>query len=226
MVGISGLHFHTLCEQGCDDLVATINVVEEKFGDILRRPEVVYLNLGGGHWITKEGYDRGSLTQLIRRLQEQYNLTIYLEPGEAVAIHSGVLVAKVLDIHQNGAVVNAILNVSATAHMPDVLEMPYRPELFRLSGREKASKNGKRKYRITGNTCLAGDQIGDYCFSRSLAVNDALCFNDMAHYTMVKTTFFNGVQHPSIYLLPLHSDKPELIKKYHYADYLGLKQKH
>jgi len=222
LVGISGLHFHTLCEQGLQDLLDTVKVVEDKFGDILSKPQITYLNLGGGHWITKDGYDRDGLVSLILRLQKKYNLTIYLEPGEALAIHSGLLVAKVLDIHQNGSVINAILNVSATAHMPDVLEMPYRPDVF--CDRKKVTGTGSYQYRLTGNTCLAGDQIGDYSFPRPLKIGEQLIFNDMAHYTMVKTTFFNGVQHPQIYYLPSGCDTPQLLKGFSYNDFLRLKK--
>lgn len=221
--GISGLHFHSLCEQGFSDLRKTINAIEKRLGWLLSSPTITYLNLGGGHWITKDGYDRAGLIQLIQRLQAEYSLDIYLEPGEAVAIHSGVLIGTVLDLHQNGDTHNAILDLSATAHMPDVLEMPYRPEVYRIATREKASSDGPHQYRITGNTCLAGDQIGDYAFQTPLAVGDRLCFNDMAHYTMVKTTFFNGVKHPSIYLLQENSGSPKALREFSYQDYLSLK---
>ena len=220
--GISGLHFHTLCEQGVDDLAVTLQAVEEQFGWFLQRPETTYLNLGGGHWITKPGYDRAALVRLIIRLREKYQLTVYLEPGEAVAIHSGILIATVLDLHRNGATTNALLDVSATAHMPDVLEMPYRPDVYALRTGEAAGTAGAYTYRLTGNTCLAGDQIGDYAFSTPLQVGDRLCFNDMAHYTMVKTTFFNGVRHPAIYLH--RADQPPLaLRSFSYEDYLHLK---
>ena len=221
--GIEGLHFHTLCEQGVEDLQKTVRAVEEQFGDFLRSSQMSYLNLGGGHWITKEGYDQEALITLIRYLSETYQLQVYLEPGEAVAIHSGVLVASVLDLHVNGGVTNAILDVSATAHMPDVLEMPYRPDVYLPSGEEATVSGSRHCYRLTGNTCLAGDQIGDYCFSRPLEVGDKLIFNDMAHYTMVKTTFFNGVQHPDIMLLT-DAGALELLRSFSFQDYLFLKQ--
>ncbi len=221
MEGISGLHFHTLCEQGLEDLEKTVAAVEESFGSFLSREEIKYLNLGGGQWITKDGYDRSGLGSLIQRLSEKYNLQIYLEPGEAVAIHSGVLVSTVLDLHKNGNVTNAILDVSATAHMPDVLEMPYRPDVYLPTGEQPADR-GAYLYRLGGNTCLAGDQIGDYGFSRPLEVGDRLILNDMVHYTMVKTTFFNGVRHPSIHLLKTSGDL-ECLRDFCYADYKGLK---
>ncbi len=219
--GISGLHFHTLCEQGLDDLADTIQAVEEKFGWLLSQEQICYLNLGGGHWITKDGYDREGLVRLIQELTTKYQLQVYLEPGEAVAIHSGILVGTVLDLHRNGDVTNAILDLSATAHMPDVLEMPYRPDVY-LDG-TLALESGEHLYRLTGNTCLAGDQIGDYAFHRSLQVGDQIVFNDMAHYTMVKTTFFNGVKHPAIHLH--HTDGSlSTLREYSYQDYLALKK--
>lgn len=221
--GISGLHFHTLCEQGLEDLEITVQAVESSFGDLLSTDQIKYLNLGGGHWITKDGYDREGLISLIKRLTETYRLQVYLEPGEAVAIHSGVLVATVLDLHKSGEIVNAILDISATAHMPDVLEMPYRPDVYRVSCGSEALKSGESIYRLTGNTCLAGDQIGDYAFNTPLKVGDRLCFNDMAHYTVVKTTFFNGVKHPSIQLLKADGGL-EILKEFKFEDYLGLKR--
>ena len=221
--GISGLHFHTLCEQGFEDLEATVAVVEERFGTFLKSEEITYLNLGGGHWITKPNYDRVGLVRLIQRLSREYQVEVYLEPGEAVAIHSGVLVATVLDLVENGEVCNAILDVSATAHMPDVLEMPYRPEVYRADTQELAGTQGEYCYRLAGNSCLAGDQIGDYSFAEPLQVGDRLLFNDMAHYTMVKTTFFNGVRHPEIALLTTDGER-QVLRQFSYDDYLALKQ--
>jgi len=221
--GISGLHFHTLCEQGFDDLARTVQAVEERFGWLLSQPQITYLNLGGGHWVTKGEYDREGLISLVQRLRQDYALEIYLEPGEAVAIHSGILVGTVLDLHESGGVNNAILDLSATAHMPDVLEMPYRPEAFRVAGQEQGGEKGAHTYRLTGNTCLAGDQIGDYSYSSALQVGERICFNDMAHYTMVKTTFFNGVKHPTIYLLPATSDKLQVLREFSFQDYVSLK---
>ena len=217
--GLSGLHFHTLCEQGVEDLEKTLEVVEQKCASLLHRMK--YLNLGGGHWITKPGYGVDRLITLIRRLRETYDIEVYLEPGEAVAIHSGVLVARVLDIHQNGCVKNALLDVSATAHMPDVLEMPYRPDVYDVRDGREAQETGEYEYRLTGCTCLAGDQIGDYAFAQPLSVGDLVLFNDMAHYTLVKTTFFNGVKHPDIYVL--REEECLLMKEYSYRDYRALK---
>lgn len=221
--GISGLHFHTLCEQGVDDLQKTVEAVEQSFGWLLSRPEINYLNLGGGHWITKPDYDCDCLVELVRRLSEQYSLQIWLEPGEAVAIHSGVLVSSVLDLVENGEVTNVILDISATAHMPDVLEMPYRPEVFLTDGDSGENPHKKEyTYRLTGNTCLAGDVIGDYSFSQQLRVGDRIIFDDMAHYTTVKSTFFNGVKHPSIQLIK-KDGSVECLRQFEYDDFFRLK---
>ena len=220
--GLSGLHFHTLCEQNSDDLEATVAALEEKYGEILKRPEITYLNLGGGHWITKPFYDQEKLIRIVKHLRETYDLEIWLEPGEAVVIHSGVLLASVFDIVKNGEVTNVILDVSATAHMPDVLEMPYRPDVFTLKG-EKATESGNYLYRLGGCTCLASDVVGDYAFNQSLEVGDKLIFDDMAHYTMVKSTFFNGVQHPSIQLLT-KSREVQCLREFSFEDYLRLKK--
>lgn len=210
--GISTLHFHTLCEQGFDDLSSTMQAVEESFGYLLEKPEITELNLGGGHWITKPDYDRDSLIQLTLDLREKYNLSdLWLEPGEAIAIHTGTLVSTVLDSVQNGDTRIAILDVSATAHMPDVLEMPYRPDVL------ESSESG-HLYSLAGPTCLAGDVIGDYHFPRALQPGDTLTFDDMAHYTMVKTTTFNGVPHPAIVLTDGET-LPEVIRTFTYEDF-------
>lgn len=217
--GLSGLHFHTLCEQGSDDLESTLAAVDEKFGHLLRSPQFTYLNMGGGHWITKPDYDRERLIRLVREAREKYNLKVWLEPGEAIAIHTGVLRCEVIDVFESMGHRHAILDISATGHMPDVLEMPYRPDVFlKERGRparitespailikgETYIKAGDTPstttYRLGGPTCLAGDVFGDYTFPRPLVPGDTLVFDDMAHYTMVKTTTFNGVKHPSIVL--------------------------
>jgi carboxynorspermidine decarboxylase len=189
--GVSGLHFHTLCQQNSDDLETTLHAVEEKFGEWL--PQMEWINFGGGHHITREDYDIPRLEACIKRMQEKYGLEVYLEPGEAVALNAGYLVTSVLDIHENFMEI-AILDTSATCHMPDVLEMPYRPPL--LESGEAGEK--PYTYRLGGQTCLTGDIIGDYSFDQPLKSGDRLVFTDMAIYSMVKTTTFNGMPLPTI----------------------------
>jgi carboxynorspermidine decarboxylase len=189
--GVSGLHFHTLCQQNSDDLETTLHAVEEKFGEWL--PQMEWINFGGGHHITREDYDIPRLEACIKRMQEKYGLEVYLEPGEAVALNAGYLVTSVLDIHENFMEI-AILDTSATCHMPDVLEMPYRPPL--LESGEAGEK--PYTYRLGGQTCLTGDVIGDYSFDQPLKSGDRLVFTDMAIYSMVKTTTFNGMPLPTI----------------------------
>ena len=193
--GISGLHFHTLCENDSFALEKTLHAVYNAFGDILSLPHIRWLNMGGGHHITKPDYDRDHLVGLIQDARRRYNLEVILEPGEAAAIHTGVLVTTVMDIHRNNRDI-AILDTSATAHMPDTLEMPYRPDIW------GAGRPGEKPhlYRLGGQTCLAGDVMGDYSFDRPLHRGDRLVFDDMGHYTMVKTTSFNGMPVPSIVL--------------------------
>ena len=189
--GIDGLHFHTLCEQNSDALRRTIPHVEEKFGPYLK--QMKWLNFGGGHHITRDDYDIESLVQSIIYMRDKYDLKINLETGEAIALNTGYLAGTVLDIVNNGMDI-AILDASAACHMPDVLEMPYRPNII------GAAKPGEKKYtyRLGGNTCLSGDIIGDYSFDQPLNPGDRLVFTDMAHYTMVKNNTFNGVNLPSI----------------------------
>ncbi|MDQ0230888.1 carboxynorspermidine decarboxylase [Metabacillus malikii] len=189
--GVSGLHFHTLCQQNSDDLETTLRAVEEKFGKWL--PQMEWINFGGGHHITRDDYDIPRLEACIRKMQEQYNLEVYLEPGEAVALNAGYLITSVLDLNKNGIDI-AILDTSATCHMPDVLEMPYRPPL--LGSGEPGEK--PYTYRLGGQTCLTGDVIGDYSFDQPLKSGDRLIFEDMAIYTMVKTNTFNGMALPAI----------------------------
>lgn len=191
--GIEGLHFHTLCEQNSDALIETLGAVEARFGAVL--PQMKWVNFGGGHHITRSDYDRQALVDCIRRFREKYKTEVYLEPGEAVAYHAGFLVASVLDIVHNGIDI-ALLDASAACHMPDVLEMPYRPPL------RASALPGEKPYacRLAGATCLAGDIIGDYSFDRPLAVGDKLIFEDMAIYSMVKNNTFNGMCLPSIAL--------------------------
>jgi carboxynorspermidine decarboxylase len=210
---VSGLHFHTMCEQGADVLERTVQKVEEKFGEYLYG--LKWLNLGGGHHITKDGYETDRLAAIINRLQDKYDLSVYIEPGEAVALNAGYLVSTVLDtITTDGGKALAITDASAACHMPDVLEMPYRPEIIG-AGRpaEKAFT-----YRLGGPTCLAGDVMGDYSFDAPLAAGDKLVFLDMAIYTMVKNNTFNGMKLPSVILLKTDGSF-ETVKTFGYEDF-------
>ena len=211
--GIEGLHFHTLCEQNADALVETLAAVEKKFGRFFDR--IKWLNMGGGHHITRPDYDRELLINTVVNLREKYGFEVYLEPGEAIALNAGYLVTTVLDTFRNGMDI-AITDASAACHMPDVLEMPYRPNI-QGSGmpNEKAFT-----YRLGGNTCLAGDIIGDYSFDRALADGDRLVFEDMAIYSMCKNNTFNGIALPSIYLLHENGELV-LIKEFGYRDFKG-----
>lgn len=209
--GIDGLHFHTMCEQGADVLERTLPHVEEKFGFLFDR--IKWLNFGGGHHITKPGYDVDRLIACVKRIREQYGLEVYLEPGEAAALNAGWLVTTVLDTFANGCDI-AITDASAACHMPDVLEMPYRPEMI------GAGMPGEKRYtyRLGGNTCLAGDVIGDYSFDERLNVGERLVFCDMAIYSMCKNNTFNGMPLPSIYLLR-ESGELSLIRRFGYEDF-------
>ncbi len=209
---IRGLHFHALCGQGADVLERALVAVEEGFGPALERVE--WVNFGGGHHITRAGYDVERLCALISRFRERYGVDVYLEPGEAIGWETGVLVASVLDVVRN-VIDIAILDTSATAHMPDVLEMPYRPEV------RGAGRPGEKpySYRLGGLTCLAGDVIGDYSFDEPLGVGDRVVFEDMIHYTMVKTTTFNGVRLPSIALFDPETDRLRVVREFDYDDY-------
>lgn len=210
--GISGLHFHSLCEHDLPPLMRTLVAVEEKFGPWLGKME--WINFGGGHHITRPGYQVDELIALIKDFATRYDVQVYLEPGEAVAIHSGALVAEVLDLPWNG-MNQAILDTSATCHMPDILEMPYRPVVL---GADMPDIH-PHVYRLGGMTCLAGDVIGDYSFPERLKVGQRLIFDDMAHYTMVKTTTFNGIGLPSIALWNSNTDELEVIKEFGYEDF-------
>ncbi len=209
--GITGLHFHTLCELNADALKRTLEAVTEKFNPYIRA--IKWINFGGGHHITRNDYDLDMLCCLIDDVKTDYNVAVYLEPGEAIALNAGVLVASVLDIVSNEMDI-AILDTSAAAHMPDVLEMPYRPDIL------GAGKPGEfpHTYRLGGLTCLAGDVIGDYSFPEPLAVGSKLVFLDMAHYTMVKNNTFNGVRLPSIAIRD-RSERIERIRAFHYENY-------
>lgn len=195
IASLDGLHFHTLCEQNADDLAKTLDAVEAKFGDVLH--EMKWLNFGGGHHITRADYDRELLKECILRMKERYGLEIYLEPGEAVALNAGLLITEVLEIAENGMEI-AILDTSAACHMPDVLEMPYRPPLKNAG--EPGDSRKPYVYRLAGPTCLAGDVIGDYSFEVPLQRGSRLEFQDMAIYTMVKNNTFNGMKLPDIVL--------------------------
>lgn len=209
--GVSGLHFHTLCQQNADDLETTLHAVEENFGKWL--PQMEWINFGGGHHITRNDYDIPLLEKCIKRMQDTYGLEVYLEPGEAVALDAGYLVTTVLDTIKNGIDI-AILDTSATCHMPDVLEMPYRPPLF------ESGEPGEKlyTYRLGGPTCLAGDIIGDYSFDQPLKPGDRLIFGDMAIYTMVKNTTFNGMPLPTIAVKKKDGDC-EIIRQFGYEDF-------
>ncbi|MDA3970776.1 MAG: carboxynorspermidine decarboxylase [Desulfobulbaceae bacterium] len=210
--GISGLHLHTLCEKGADSLARTAKVFELQFQDIL--PHMSWLNFGGGHLITAPDYDLDLLCEVITHFRSTYGLSIYLEPGEAIAINTGVLVTTVLDIIDNDGPI-AILDASVACHMPDVLEMPYRPEI------RGAGVQGELAYtyRLGGVSCLAGDVLGDYSFKTALQPGDRLIIEDMSHYTMVKTTTFNGVRLPTIALYRSEGDDLKIIRKFAYEDY-------
>lgn len=210
--GVEGLHFHTLCEQLFEPLERTARVFEERFGEFL--PGMKWLNLGGGHHITREGYDIDGLVELVRYFREKYDLEVYLEPGEAIALNTGILVGEVLDIVRNEMEI-AILDVSVTCHMPDVLEMPYRPAIHNgFDPEEKA-----HGYRLGGPSCLAGDIIGDWSFGEPLHIGGRLAFLDMAHYTMVKNTTFNGIRLPSICTFEPETEELKVVRSFGYEDF-------
>ena len=210
---LDGFHFHTLCEQNADDLAKTLEAVEEKFGPWLSK--IKWLNMGGGHHITRDDYDRKLLIKCIKHIRDTYGVEVYMEPGEAIALNAGYLVTEVMDIVENGLSV-LILDASAACHMPDVLEMPYRPPL-------KDSGNAGEKaftYRLSSCTCLAGDVIGDYSFDKQIHVGDKLYFQDMAIYSMVKNNTFNGIPLPGIAVMKEDGDC-ELIRTFGYGDFKG-----
>lgn len=210
---LDGLHFHTLCEQNADDLAKTLEAVEEKFGPWLSK--IKWLNMGGGHHITRDDYDRKLLIKCIKHIRDTYGVEVYLEPGEAIALNAGYLVTEVMDIVENGLSV-LILDASAACHMPDVLEMPYRPPL------KDSGNAGERAftYRLSSCTCLAGDVIGDYSFDKQIHVGDKLYFQDMAIYSMVKNNTFNGIPLPGIAVMKEDGDC-ELIRTFGYGDFKG-----
>ncbi|HEL2509819.1 TPA: carboxynorspermidine decarboxylase [Streptococcus suis] len=210
---VDGLHFHTLCEQNSDDLKTTLEAVEAKFGPYLHR--IKWLNMGGGHHVTREDYNLDLLVSSIQHMQETYGLEVYIEPGEAIALNAGYLVTEVLDIVENG-IETLVLDASATCHMPDVLEMPYRPPL--RHGFEAGEK--AYTYRLSSNTCLTGDIIGDYSFERPVEIGDKLYFEDMAIYSFVKNNTFNGIGLPSLVLMDQTGDC-RIIKSFGYEDFKG-----
>ncbi len=210
--GVEGLHSHTMCENDSYVLERTLVHIEEKFGDLLH--QIKWLNLGGGHLMTKEGYDHAHLITTIKRLKATYNIDIILEPGSAIAWQTGYLRSRVLDIVDAQGVDVAILDISFAAHMPDTLEMPYKPKVWGATDAEK----GKPTYRLGGMTCLAGDYMSEYSFEKPLQIGDTVVFDDMIHYTMVKTTTFNGVGLPSIGIW--HEDDTfELVKSFGFESF-------
>ncbi len=210
--GLEGLHFHNLCELNADALMRSLVVFEEKFGEFLSKMK--WVNFGGGHHITRSDYDLNLLSEIILKFKKRHpHLEVYLEPGEAVALNAGVLVAEVVDIFHNGIDI-AVLDVSATTHMPDVLEMPYLPTIL---GASPKSENGNN-YRLVGPSCLTGDVIGEYSFGKSLKIGEKIVFLNMAIYTMVKNNTFNGVNLPSV-LIWTKDNKIKIIKKFGYKDF-------
>ena len=209
---LDGLHFHTLCEQNSDALEITLRAVEEKYSDVL--PKMKWLNMGGGHHITKADYDVETLEKLIVYAKETWGVEVYLEPGEAVAINAGYLLTRVLDIVENGDKKIAILDSSAACHMPDVIEMPYTPPLLNAV----TDETKPCRYRLAGPTCLSGDVIGDYSFDKELQVGDMLIFGDMAIYTTVKNNTFNGMPLPDIFRLSSDGEY-EKITNFGYSDF-------
>ena len=216
LAGLEGLHFHTLCEQGADALAETLAALEQKFGKYLRLPQLKWLNMGGGHHITKSDYDIGLLKKCIRHVQQEYGLTVYLEPGEAVALDAGFLVSEVLEVQPVRAdgISNVILDTSAACHMPDVIEMPYRPPVINSGEAGELAFT----YRFGGPTCLAGDIIGEYSFAEPLQAGDRVVFGDMAIYTMVKTNTFNGMPLPAIIAVDGNQEW-QIIRQFGYEDF-------
>jgi carboxynorspermidine decarboxylase len=211
MDGLEGLHFHSLCEKNSDTLERTLAVIEKNFGDIL--PKVKWVNFGGGHLMTRNDYDIPRLIRVIRAFRERWNVEVILEPGSAIAWQTGWLVSSVLDLMHNEKDI-ALLDISASAHMPDTLEMPYRPNILHADYPDKKAHT----YLLGGTTCLSGDVLGEYSFDKPLGVGSRVVFDDMIHYTMVKTTTFNGVKHPSIGILR-ENGKFDLVREFSYEDF-------
>lgn len=211
--GLEGLHFHALCEQDSDVLERMVQAVEQRFPRLLS--QVKWVNMGGGHHITRPGYDLERLIRVVKTFREKHGVDVYLEPGEAIALNTGYLVTSVLDIVGEEGSQTAILDTSATCHMPDVLEMPYRPHIL------GSGKPGELAHtcKLGGTSCLAGDVIGEYSFPEPLQIGQKLVFTDMAHYTMVKTTTFNGVPHPDIDTYDPETDELRIVRRFGYEDF-------
>lgn len=215
--GIEGLHFHALCESDSHDLEKVLDAFIEQYGDLL--PGLKWLNMGGGHLITRKDYDTEHLIKLMKGLHERYpNLEIILEPGSAFTWQTGDLVTEVLDVVEDAGIKTAIIDASFACHMPDCLEMPYQPRVEEAIGAVADGADSPYRYRLGGNSCLSGDFVGDWCFDRPLKPGDRLTLCDMNHYTTVKTNMFNGIQHPSIWFQP-HEGEPELLREFTYDDY-------
>jgi carboxynorspermidine decarboxylase len=206
---ITGLHFHSLCESSAEDFQAVLRKIENSFSDLLH--QVKWINFGGGHHITQKGYNLELLSSLLALIAERYNVEIYIEPGEAIGLNAGFLTAKVEDVIENQGEKTAVLNVSFAAHMPDCLEMPYKPDAF---GESLKGFN----FTLGGNTCMSGDFVRGFCFENELKVGRCIVFKDMAHYTFVKTTFFNGVKHPSLGVWTKNNEF-KLLKEFTYEDF-------
>jgi len=226
MRGIDGLHFHTMCQQGADVLFRTLELVEERFEKFLHK--IKWVNFGGGHHITRRGYDVDGLCDIISNFKKEYNLDVFLEPGESHVLNTGYLVATVLDVIDNPTSIDvAILDTSASAHMPDVIEMPYTPDILKArrvlesADTDTPLEEGRYKYIVGSKTCLSGDIIGEYLFKRPLKVNDRVVFADMSQYTICKNTMFNGLKLPSI--VTCDSDTPDgnvqVIREFRYEDF-------
>ncbi|TAE25544.1 MAG: carboxynorspermidine decarboxylase [Cytophagales bacterium] len=211
--GLDGIHFHTLCENDSHTLERTLDALESRFGDLLHQAK--WVNMGGGHLMTREGYDTDHLIGVLKRFREKYDVEVIMEPGSAIAWQTGVLVATVLDVFDSQGIDVAVLDTSFAAHMPDTLEMPYKP---RIRDAYQEPVSGKPTYRLGGMTCLAGDFMGDYSFDQPLQVGDRLIFEDMIHYTMVKTTTFNGVGLPAIGVLK-ENGQFKLVREYGYESF-------
>ena len=213
---LDGIHFHTLCEQNADALEVTMRAVEDKFGDIL--PRMKWVNLGGGHHITRHDYERSRLEELLLSIKKKWDVQVYLEPGEAVALNAGYLVSRVFDIVKNGETQIAILDASAACHMPDVLEMPYQPPIYNAAKQPDEGGQYQHRYRLAGPTCLAGDVIGDYYFPKELKAGDMVIFGDMAIYTTCKNNTFNGMPLPDIWSLGMKG-RLEQVTAFGYQDF-------
>lgn len=209
-LGVTGIHFHMLCESSAEDFEQALETIEKQFGHLLHQAE--WVNFGGGHHITKEGYNIDLLTVLIQRIKQRYAVEVFLEPGEAIGLNTGYLISKVEDVVTAHSVHTAILNVSFAAHMPDCLEMPYKPCVI------NEEPSGTFHYRLGGNTCMSGDYVEGFTFEKPLRIGDVIVFEDMVHYTFVKTNFFNGVQHPCLGVWTKECDF-KLLREFVYEDY-------